>query len=506
MSTWRENVPTEGSVHLPPDAHALDGIGRNHSLETALADLIDNSIEASASEVVVRFVQQQGRLRSLYVADNGHGIAADRIDSAMTVGGRRDYRQGSLGKFGLGMKAASFSQARSLTVLTRTAAGVTSGRRWHLDSAVGFRCHIVESEFIGEEVDRDWGFKSPGAGGRTVIRWDDVTGFTATDDRDRVQSFLTATITRILNHLGLVLHRFLARGALRVFVDVENVDSAAIGARLEAEALDPFGYHHPGHPGYPKVLTAENNGVSLSLLCHIWPGRSKLPEFRLPGGANERQGLYFYRADRLLHAGGWDGLTVSDPRLQLARVAIDITDDVAGVFSMNPEKSRVTVGPDFAHMVEAARGLDGSTVADYLRDAESAYKRSRERSRDRRRMLPPGKGFEPSLRRTISEEIPFIEGEEPIDIRWQRRDGLDFFVVDRDNRTIWLNDRYRRSIIGEARGGLNDAPLIKALVYLLIEDVFQGEYLGVKDKDNIALWQEVLTAAARSQHLRSTRQ
>ncbi|WP_285473461.1 ATP-binding protein [Actinoplanes sp. NBRC 101535] len=493
-------------MHLPPDAHALEGIGRNHSLETALADLVDNSIDASATEVVIRFVQRRGRLCSLYVADNGRGIAASRIDSAMTVGGRRDYQQGSLGKFGLGMKAASFSQARSLTVLTRTGDGATSGRRWHLGSATEFRCDIVAPEFVGEELDRDWGFKSAGAGGRTVIRWDDVTGFTASDDRDRVQGFLTATITKILNHLGLVLHRFLARDALRVFVDVEDVDRAAVGARFEAEALNPFGYHRPGHPDYPKTLTAARDGISLNLSCHIWPGRSKLPEFKLPGGANERQGLYFYRADRLLHAGGWDGLTVTDPRLQLARVTIDITDDIAGLFSMNPEKSRITVGPDFAHLIEAARSPDGSTIGDYLRDAESVYKRSRERSRDRRKMLPPGKGFEPAVKRAIGEEIPFIDGEEPIDVRWRREEGLDFFAIDRENRTIWLNDRYRQSIIGEARGGLNDAPMVKALVYLLIEDVFQGEYLGAKDKDNIALWQEVLTAAARSQHARSTRQ
>ncbi|SNT45828.1 Histidine kinase-, DNA gyrase B-, and HSP90-like ATPase [Asanoa hainanensis] len=506
MSQWREDVPTEGSVHLPPDAHALDGIGRNHSLETALADLIDNAIDASATEVVVRFVQRQGKLRSLYLADNGHGIAPAEIDSAMTVGGRRDYHRGSLGKFGLGMKAASFSQARSLTVLTRTPDGVASGRRWHLDSAADFRCDIVAPEFVMEEVDRDWGFKSSGAGGRTVIRWDDVTGFTATDDRDRVQSFLTATITKILNHLGLVLHRFLAKGALRVFVDVEDVDRGAIGARFEAEPLNPFGYHHPGNPGYPKILTAKRDGMSLNLACHIWPGRSKLAAFKLPGGAIERQGLYFYRADRLLHAGGWDGLTVADPRLQLARIAIDITDDIAGLFSMNPEKSRITVGPDFAHLIEAARSADGSTIGDYLRDAESTYKRSRERSRDRRKMLPPGKGFEPSLKRAIGDEIPFVDGEEPVDIRWRRGDGLDFFVVDRESRTIWLNDRYRQSIIGEARGGLNDAPLVKALLYLLIEDVFRGEYLGAKDKDNIALWQEVLTAAVRSQLARSTRQ
>lgn len=498
-------MPTSGSVHLPPDPRALEGLGRNHRLETALADLVDNSIDASASEVVIRFVQRHGRLRSLYVADNGHGIAEGRIDSALTVGGRREYEEGSLGKFGLGMKVASFSQARSLTVLTRTSEGTANGRRWHLGSLADFRCDIVPGDFVAEEIGRDWGFKTEGAGGRTVLRWDDITGFTVTDDPDRVQTFLSATITKILNHLGFVLHRFIARGSLRVAVDVEDVDRAAVGPQFEVEPLDPFGYHRSGLPDYPKVLVADHDGRRLEFACHIWPGRSKLSNFRLPGGAVERQGLYFYRGDRLLHAGGWDGLTVPDVRLQLARVAIDINDDVAGLFAMNPEKSRIAVGPDFAHLAEAARDDAGTRMSDYLREAENTYRRSRERSRDRRKMLPPGKGLEPSVKRAISDEIPFLTGEDPIDIRWRRFEGLDLLAVDRDNRTLWLNDRYRQVINGGTRGGLNDAPLVKALLYLLMEDVFQGEYLGAKDKDNIALWQEVLTVAARSQRERDAR-
>ena len=79
----------------------------------------------------------------------------------------------------------------------------------------------------------------------------------------------------------------------------------------------------------------------------------------------------------------------------------------------------------------------------------------------------------------------------------------DFFEIDRDNRTLWLNLKYRGEATGE-RHSINDAPLLKALLYLLMEDVFKGEFLGARDKDNIELWQEILTAAARaSRHDRS---
>ena len=68
--------------------------------------------------------------------------------------------------------------------------------------------------------------------------------------------------------------------------------------------------------------------------------------------------------------------------------------------------------------------------------------------------------------------------------------------VDRRNRTLWLNSEYREAILKGAAGSVNDAPLLKALLFLLYEDVFRGVAFGPKDKDNVSLWLDVLTAAA----------
>src|ERR1700735_1171529 len=119
-SEWNPHVPTDGSVELIPDPRALDALGRNHSLETALADLVDNSIDAAASKVLIRFVADRGRLVALYVVDKGIGISPEAIDTAMTIGGSRKYGTDDLGRFGLGLKAASFSQAGSVTVMSRS--------------------------------------------------------------------------------------------------------------------------------------------------------------------------------------------------------------------------------------------------------------------------------------------------------------------------------------------------------------------------------------------------
>lgn len=127
---WQEDVPVDGTVELPPDRRALDGLGRNHSLRTALADLVDNSIDAEASHVLIRFVRKHGRLRGLYVVDNGKGMTTEAINVAMTLGGRREYAEKDLGSFGIGLKAASFSNAKLVTVLSCAAGHAPVGRVW----------------------------------------------------------------------------------------------------------------------------------------------------------------------------------------------------------------------------------------------------------------------------------------------------------------------------------------------------------------------------------------
>ncbi|WJK32718.1 ATP-binding protein [Solwaraspora sp. WMMA2065] len=500
--TWTSEVPTDGTVELRPDPRALDSLGRNHSLETALADLVDNSIDAGARNVLIRFIRSGAQLIGLYVVDDGRGLTPGQIDSAMTIGGRRTYRDGDLGRFGIGLKAASFSQAASLTVLSRAAGHPAVGRRWLREGSTSFLCDIVPTDFAAAELDRRWVFSTTPSG--TVIRWDRVHGFPATSDDSRVTTFLTRSINHIRGHLGLTFHRLLGTEQRRILIDVEDVNDTA-GSSAEVAPIDPFGYPRPA-PGWPRTLTAETNGTRLNLVCHIWPRRSNEPEYRLPGGAENRQGLYFYRRDRLLHAGGWEGIHATDKKLQLARASIDIDGDVAGLASMNPEKSRVTVGPDFARAITAAKAPDGTTITDYLQAAESVWSTTNRRATAQRSaVLPPGKGLHPKVAREIVDELPQLN-ESPLNIIWARFDNESFFEVDRANSTLRLNNRYRTAVLGGRRGGLNDAPLLKSIIFLLMENLFQGSHLGARDRDNIELWQQILTIAAMAELDTYTRQ
>ncbi len=249
---WRDEVPTAGAVTLPPDPDALDALGRNHSLPTALADLVDNSIDAHATHVLIRSIRQDGRLRALYVVDNGDGIRPDSIDAAMTVGRRREYGLADLGSFGLGMKAASFSQAESMTVLSQAPDALPVGRRWRLTGDKrDFHCDIVPAAFAQAELVRDWAI--PWSGHGTVVRWDNVTAFPATDDPTRVEPFISRTTTAVSGHLGLVFHRLLDKDGVNIALDVEDVETGIAGLRATVRSLDPFGYLKSGKSGYPEI-------------------------------------------------------------------------------------------------------------------------------------------------------------------------------------------------------------------------------------------------------------
>jgi hypothetical protein len=135
----------------------------------------------------------------------------------------------------------------------------------------------------------------------------------------------------------------------------------------------------------------------------------------------------------------------------------------------------------------------------FLEDATNTYRESRKRVRERPKVIAPGTGFAPPIKNAVASELDFIDGRDAIAIRWDNIAEDLFFEVDKDSSLIRLNRRYRSLFSGDGRGTLNDAPLVKALLYLLTEPALRGEILGSRDKDNLAIWQAVLTSAAKTE-------
>lgn len=498
---WQFDVPTTGSKHLPPDSRYMEALSsQGYGFEVAITDLVDNSIDAGAQDVVIHFLRDGDQLVSLLVVDDGKGMSDGELDVAMTVGGRREYDRNALGMFGTGLKSASLSHASAVTVVSTTKRTRTAGRRWLMERAVsGFECDIVAPEYAQSLIDRY--AERPIVWQGTVVRWDGVKAFPKHGGGGQTDRYLQRTINKLGLHLGLYLHRFLARDDFNITIAVEDVRTGTVYLDFGVDPLDPFAYPVTGHADYPRRFTASLPGLGdLALDAHVWTPKSNRDEYKAVGSVMERQGFYFYRHHRLVQAGGWNNFRQPEQHLSLARVAIDLSDVRSDVFQLTVKKSGVEASPDFSSSLEKATDTAGRTFLQYLTEADAVYREARKRSGTTRKpVFPPGKGIDPAVREVIEEELPAIPYESGIGLRWQKLDNSAFFEVDRDERTITLNQHYRAAILGGRRGGLNDAPVLKSLMYLLLHKIFESEYAGPREKDNLQLWQSILVAAARAE-------
>lgn len=343
---WQFEVPTTGSKHLPPDARYMEALSsQGYGFEVAIADLVDNSIDAGARDVVIHFLRDEDRLVSLLVIDDGKGMTEEDLDVAMTVGGRRDYASEALGMFGTGLKSASLSHASAVTVVSKTRRTRAVGRRWLMERAVnGYECDIVAADYAQTLIDRY--AQRPITWQGTVIRWDGVKNFPRNGGGGQTDRYLHRTINRLGLQLGLYLHRFLARDDFNITIAVEDVNTGTEYMNFGVEPLDPFGYPVPGHAEYPRRFTVDLASIlPVSLDAHVWPAKSTLDGYKAVGSVLERQGFYFYRHNRLVQAGGWNNFRQPDQHLSLSRVAIDLPSHGSDVFRLTVKKEGVEVSP-----------------------------------------------------------------------------------------------------------------------------------------------------------------
>lgn len=500
MDEFKETpIESVRRVHVPPDPGILKALGMNQSFESAVADLIDNSLDADANFVLIRFVLRRGRAWQLQIIDNGNGMNEARIDAAMRLGKRKEHGRISYGYYGMGLKSASFGQASTLTVMSRSARASAEGRRMYREKpGADFDVDVLNPEAVGEHLDAFLPLVRSVKKG-TVVQWDSVKDFPRSRDTSQTGAYIGRRITDLHRHLGMVYHRLLERGDVEITIDSYDLDEAVAGIPTLVDPVNPFDYHRSGNPEYPKDLIAELSNRQVILRCCIWPAKSQAPQYRLYGRPVESfQGFYLYRKDRLLKAGGWGGVIQESKSYKLARIAVDI-DEHLDVFKMSVEKSGVEFSSELVHAIERAHDDRGTTLQQYLDAAAETVKKGNTWQPKKTKILPPGQGLDPSVKTAIKRGSPVLEDKDPISVRWGKIAGGGFVEVDRKQRTLWLNDKYRPWLLHGNGGSLNDAPLVKALLFLLYEDMFRGQAMGPKDKENCQFWAEVLTAAAAAE-------
>jgi len=381
--------PGTQTVTVIPSARRLVTSLRDvgYDFAHAIADLIDNSITANAAEVniVVRFDGPDSWVR---VADNGDGMAGGTITEAMRYGSQRGYGVDDLGKFGLGLKTASLSQCRQLSVASRidpTRRRIEC-RRFDLDRVEA--TDSWEIEVLGTS-ERPAELVEPLAGGPgTVVlltRLDRVLEYKVPWG-ERARTGLYDLAERLDLHLGMVFHRFLSgdvRRRRRLTITVNGT---------KVEPWDPFARDEPATESLPAIeLDVVTPGCSGLVRLEPWvlPPRDAFSSPRAferlggPGKWNQQQGLYIYRANRLIQSGGWNRLRAADEHTKLARAALEFFPDLDPAFEINIAKMRVNLPGDLRDKLK-------TPVENLVRRAQAVYRQGQRRSPG-----PPGPGPAP---------------------------------------------------------------------------------------------------------------
>lgn len=302
--------------------------------ETAIADLVDNSIAAKAKNIFISFQWNDGDCY-VVVKDDGHGMGAEQLLDAMRLGSKSPLEKrsaGDLGRFGLGLKTASISQARELTVVSSDGFG-TAVRRWDLDEVRASGQWRLRTTLPGQVID-DISF----AGAGTAVIWtkcDRLVGLYDAGERATKTQFL-AVADRVERHLALTFHRFLsARRALKIHLNGHLVTP-----------WDPFLASHLGTwSGGEEHLPLDGSVVKVT--SYVLPHKSKISddEHREAAGVagwNANQGFYVYRNDRLLVAGNWLGVGgMKEEHAKLARIALDFPVELDHHWQVDVRKSHV---------------------------------------------------------------------------------------------------------------------------------------------------------------------
>lgn len=325
------------SISLPPYAPTLIESTRaiGYTLEAAVADIIDNSISAQASWIDIFFFPTGNSY--IAIMDNGCGMDAQELDAAMRYGSQNPNVKrtaNDLGRFGLGLKTASLSQCRTLTVATKQGKHIEA-RRWDIDHVIetqDWSLLILESDDEINKIPRIEKLKEIKSG--TLVVWQNL-------DRLNVgelnfECSMGKKMDDIRNHLSLVFHRYLSgeSGLKKINIRMNNT---------AINYLDPFLSHRNTQIMSDESLQCEDSKIVIRpyLLPHISDlTKNEIETLGGKDGLRKNQGFYVYRNKRLLIWGTWFRMMRQGECSKLARVQIDIPNELDTMWTLDIKKSK----------------------------------------------------------------------------------------------------------------------------------------------------------------------
>ena len=310
-----------------------------YTLETAMADIIDNSITAGASNVEI-LAETTSDEPWIAVADDGYGMTEAELIEAMRPGSRNpleDREAHDLGRFGLGLKSASFSQCRQLTVISRKD-GVVSAATWDLDKVAATNIWSVDLEDDLSDIPAAASMPETG----TTVLWRKLDRLSTNYRHDTAKRAgeINKSLSGAERHLRLCFHRYMegSRSKLRL----------KLNGRL-LSPIDPFATDHKATQRDPEeVLPLAHGDVvtqCFTLPHHKMMAKAAWEELGGPDGHLRSQGFYIYREKRLIIAGSWLGLARQKELTKLSRVRVDIPNTMDADWKIDVKKASAQMPP-----------------------------------------------------------------------------------------------------------------------------------------------------------------
>lgn len=328
-----ESSPPNPSAML----HSLRAFG--YTLEMAIADIIDNSITADATIIKISFKVEK-YASFIRIEDNGKGMTLVELQRAMQLGSKNplnDRENNDLGRFGLGLKTASFSQCKRFTVKTKQSDFYT--RAWDLDHIHQSNSWLLSNKPFDVSSENNLGDFSYEKG--TIVLWEKLDRLIETGIYEKDKENFYRKFEKVKIHLGLVFHRFLEENLLKIYVGEEEI-----------KPFNPF-YISDKIPS--TELSTEQYSIGENQIFihpYILPHESKLSESEIKKlnilkGWNEHQGIFLYRNKRLILDGTWLDLPFRKKENQrLLRIQVDIPNTLDKQFQIDVKKSLAKVPDD----------------------------------------------------------------------------------------------------------------------------------------------------------------
>jgi hypothetical protein len=368
-------TPPAGSV-----VQSLRSIG--YDLKSAIADIIDNSIAASAQSVEILLDLDSQNKPFLFILDNGQGMDRTGLISAMTPGSSSplaERKHQDLGRFGMGLKTASFSQCVDLTVVSKTQNGFV-GARWdlnHVSNSNEWELELIDENMCLKILDSQ-NVDIPKTG--TLVLWHNCDRISeGITDLDVLEGVLGSHVKQLIDHLSLVFHKFIER---------KKKPLELIVNKNKLFPKDPFArFGHNETPMSSITLTDSlriNELECVEIKGYLLPHPTKLSTKQHAnlcpkGDYFNSQGFYIYRAGRLLTHGSWFRLAKKNQANKLVRVEVNIPNSVDSKWKLDIKKSKVELPSEVRAFLKSK--IDNlATKSQRIFNGRSNYKRTNSES------------------------------------------------------------------------------------------------------------------------------